>query len=250
MVDLKIDPLGNAYVAANSPIGCRIIVDDGETELRCDNVPLIVKFGPDGRQLWATRFFTSSNTFPEVTGLALGVTGEPHLAVRVYRFDAEDDTYFPAEGFVAKCDSRGNQIWSAAYRSPDTSRTLFFLQPSVDRLGRLLVSAELIDYSVSAIDMLLLQYAPEQPRHAPNILSPPSAQTAAAGGTVTFRVSAAGVGRLGYQWRFNSRPIPGATAASLTLSNVQLEQAGDYSVEVRNQFGTVVTPDARLTVVP
>ena len=58
------------------------------------------------------------------------------------------------------------------------------------------------------------------------------------------------MGRLGYQWRFNSRPIPGATAASLTLSNVQLEQAGDYSVEVRNQFGTVVTPDARLTVVP
>jgi hypothetical protein len=47
-----------------------------------------------------------------------------------------------------------------------------------------------------------------------------------------------------------TRPIRGATGASLTLANVQLDQSGDYSVEVRNQFGTVVTPEARLTIVP
>jgi hypothetical protein len=42
---------------------------------------------------------------------------------------------------------------------------------------------------------------------------------------------------LRYQWRLNGTNIAGATAASLALTNVQVNAAGTYSVRVTNQFG-------------
>jgi hypothetical protein len=54
---------------------------------------------------------------------------------------------------------------------------------------------------------------------------------------------------LNYQWRFNNVNIPGATTNTYTKSNVQLTNAGNYSVVVSNVVGTVISDDALLTVV-
>jgi hypothetical protein len=79
-------------------------------------------------------------------------------------------------------------------------------------------------------------------------VTPPQAQTIEApGATVTFSVTASGAGQLSYQWRFNSQPIAGANAATLMFPAVQATQAGDYSVEVRNKFGSIVTPEVGLS---
>jgi len=250
LVDLKLDSFGNAYVAANGPIHCDYIVDDGDQELRCDTAPLIVKFSPQGQQLWASRFLTATNRFPEVAGLALNVAGEPYLAVRLWAFDESIDSYNATEGLVAKCDDRGNQIWNEILSSPDSSRTLFLAKSGVDRFGQMLLSAELIDYSEGTIDTLLMKLHPDGAKAAPRLIAAPQSQTAAAGTTVMFGVRALGMGRLSYQWRYNSKPIAGATSATLTLRAVQSTNAGDYSVEVRDRFGSVVTPEARLMVLP
>lgn len=52
----------------------------------------------------------------------------------------------------------------------------------------------------------------------------------AVGGSTTLRVDFAGGTPTGYQWRHLNRPIVGATAATLELSAVTLDDAGAYSV--------------------
>ena len=51
-----------------------------------------------------------------------------------------------------------------------------------------------------------------------------------------------------YRWYFNSNVLPNATSATLTLTNVQLGQAGNYSVVVANLYGSATSSNALLTV--
>ena len=76
----------------------------------------------------------------------------------------------------------------------------------------------------------------------------PTPQTATAGGNATFTIVAAGTQPLSYQWRFNGTNLSGATAASLTLTNLQFSQSGNYSAVVTNLGGATNSNDAWLTV--
>lgn len=81
----------------------------------------------------------------------------------------------------------------------------------------------------------------------PTITTPPAAQSAVEGGEARFSVTATGPA-LTYAWRKDGTALPGATSAQLDLRNVQLSQAGAYSVVVSNANGSVESPAARLTV--
>jgi hypothetical protein len=70
------------------------------------------------------------------------------------------------------------------------------------------------------------------------------------GANVTFCVGATGSAPLSYQWRFNGGSISGATLPCYTLTNVQLFQAGAYSVAVSNWAGGVISGDLTLAVLP
>jgi hypothetical protein len=84
----------------------------------------------------------------------------------------------------------------------------------------------------------------------PQILTHPQSEVVAAGGTVTFSVSASGTPPLRYQWLFNGLLIPSATAASYSLIDAQANHAGTYYVVVANEAGSAVSAEARLTVLP
>lgn len=83
---------------------------------------------------------------------------------------------------------------------------------------------------------------------APAITSHPASQTKTVGDSVTFSVTATGSETLTYQWRFKGDAIGGATGSSLSLSNVQLADAGDYDVVVTNPVSSVTSNAATLTV--
>ena len=74
------------------------------------------------------------------------------------------------------------------------------------------------------------------------------------GTTATFTVTATGSAPLAYQWRFNGTNIPnggnvsGAATTNLTLANLQLTNAGNYSVVVSNTYGSATSGVAVLTV--
>ena len=83
---------------------------------------------------------------------------------------------------------------------------------------------------------------------APVITSQPVSRTNAVGTTASFSVSATGSTPLRYQWRKDGANILNATNATLSLSNVQLSNAGVYSVLVTNVAGSVLSSNATLTV--
>lgn len=82
----------------------------------------------------------------------------------------------------------------------------------------------------------------------PTITSNPTNVTVVAGETAQFRVQASGAPPLSYQWRRNGQPLNGATAATLTLADVQTSQAGTYDCVVLNPSGSAVSVGAVLTV--
>ena len=85
---------------------------------------------------------------------------------------------------------------------------------------------------------------------APSIVDQPQSQTVELGSSATFSVLAAGDSPLLYQWRFNGSPLPGEQGSALNFPSVAMNNAGDYSVVVRNSSGSITSVVATLTVVP
>jgi hypothetical protein len=83
---------------------------------------------------------------------------------------------------------------------------------------------------------------------APAIASQPQSQTVSAGGAAIFAVTVSGTSPFAYRWRFNGTDINGSGNASLSLFNVQIPQAGNYSVVISNAAGVVTSSVATLTV--
>ncbi len=82
----------------------------------------------------------------------------------------------------------------------------------------------------------------------PSIGTQPLSQGVAPGTGVTFSVSAAGTGPLGYQWNFNNAPIAGAVSTSYSISAAQASDSGSYTVTVTGPDTSVVSQGAVLTV--
>ena len=84
--------------------------------------------------------------------------------------------------------------------------------------------------------------------------SGPQSQSVTATSSVVFSVTASGTGTLSYQWKFNGANlsdqggISGSSTASLTLTTVQVAQAGTYSVVVTDATLHTATSSATLAV--
>ena len=84
----------------------------------------------------------------------------------------------------------------------------------------------------------------------PTITGQPSSQTIAVGQPAFFTLAAAGSDPLSYQWLKDGVAIPGATQASfVTPSTSSSDSDSIYTVTVKNEFGTLTSSPASLTVV-
>jgi hypothetical protein len=88
----------------------------------------------------------------------------------------------------------------------------------------------------------------------PRILSHPQHATASIGGTARFAVQATGDPTLGYSWRKDGTAltdgarISGSSSTNLVISNLQMSDAGTYTVVVANACESVASGLAVLTV--
>ncbi len=82
----------------------------------------------------------------------------------------------------------------------------------------------------------------------PVIVKQPKSRTNNVGTTTTFTVQVVSCQTPTYQWYFMSNPITGANDASLIISDLNLANAGNYSVDVGNAAGTVSSQTAELVV--
>ena len=82
------------------------------------------------------------------------------------------------------------------------------------------------------------------------ITKQPTNQLAEVGDIVTFSVLAAGTAPIRYQWLFQDENLSNRTNANLYLRNLQLTNAGAYTVVVTNIYGSITSQVATLTVLP
>lgn len=83
---------------------------------------------------------------------------------------------------------------------------------------------------------------------APAITTQPASQSVNVGSSVIFSAVASGSTPLNYQWRKDGTALNAATAATLTLNNVQIADAGSYTVVVSNSASSVTSSAAALTI--
>jgi hypothetical protein len=82
------------------------------------------------------------------------------------------------------------------------------------------------------------------------ITSQPQGQVGYWGKSVTLTVTGIGTTPFSYQWLKDGTPLGGASGSSLVLTNLQLTDAGNYSVVITNAYGSTTSSNAYLTMNP
>lgn len=96
-------------------------------------------------------------------------------------------------------------------------------------------------------------------QNVPAIIVQPTSQATAPSGTISFTVSASGADTLVYQWAKNTTnlangtfsgraTISGATSSILTLANITTNDQANYTCRITNNFGSITSSIASLTV--
>jgi hypothetical protein len=89
---------------------------------------------------------------------------------------------------------------------------------------------------------------------APRILLSPENQSVSVGQPLTLTISASGAEPLGFQWYGPSGMltdgdrVQGATTASLTIADLQVDDNGEYYVAVSNAFGSIQSVPVQVRV--
>lgn len=86
--------------------------------------------------------------------------------------------------------------------------------------------------------------------HRPIITVQPRNQLGYWGSDITLSAAARGASPMGYQWLHNGSPVAGGSDGSLVLTNVQVDDAGTYSVVITNAYGGATSSNALVTVNP
>ena len=84
---------------------------------------------------------------------------------------------------------------------------------------------------------------------APVITTQPAPQLVSVGSNAVFTVAVAGIAPFTYQWRKDTVPLTWGTNFSLTVTNAQSTNVGNYSVVVSNTYGSVTSQVAALSLV-
>ena len=150
--------------------------------------------------------------------------------------------------------------------APDTTGSISFSNPNIvpwaigngtlDGNGRVffgnICQVAIYNYGLTAAQVMAHYYEAElnasPATSRPIIVSQPQPQAGFIGGPATFSVSVLSGLPTTNQWFEGNTPLAGQTNSTLTLTNLQLSEAGSYSVVVGNANGTTNSVAAILTV--
>jgi len=114
--------------------------------------------------------------------------------------------------------------------------------------GNYTLTAQVVDNAGLIGVSIPVSFTVVPPPPKPVILVQPASQNVRSGSAAMFSVQAAGPQPIHYQWLYNGVPMNGATNTFLILYNVQPGNAGTNTVLATNQWGSVVSQPAILSV--
>ena len=193
-----------------------------------------------------------SNSFGSATGMVATLT--VNLAPPTITQQPLDQTVFPTGTAMFNVAAEGSEPFgyqwyfngvTALNNQTNSTLTLTNVQPGDAGTYSVLVSNP-VDSVMSSNAVLTVNTNPV----APFFTTQPVPVSAVVGDDVSFTATAVGTLPISYQWNTNGVPIPGATSSTLNLANVQLGNAGNYSVTASNSVGTTNSDVVALTVAP
>jgi sugar lactone lactonase YvrE len=221
---LALDNSGNLYVAdTNNATIRKVVISTGVVTTVAGLSRNIVTVDGPGSM---ARFYYPSAVTVDAAG-------------NLYVTDTEDATIRAISplGVVTTIAGQHGNFWSNADGVGNAARFSFPTGITVDNAGNLYIA------DTNHHTIRLGYFAA-----APTITTQPQSQTVTAGNNVQFTVTASGKPAPSYQWNFNGAAISGATNNTLSLTNVQSADAGDYTVTAANASGSVTSNRATLTV--
>lgn len=129
-------------------------------------------------------------------------------------------------------------------QATNATLSLTAVQPVTSEGAYDVVVSDSYGTNVSAVAQLTVFVPPQL------IVPAPVNVTNFVGDIVQFGVTATSPSPMSFQWFQGNTPVPGATSALLSLTNVQLAQAGSYQVVIANSSATVTSaPPTTLTII-
>ncbi len=250
---VEYDPVANAFIPVNGPTGPTDDISSFQATM-LDLPDGTVLYSHFGRQLYVYRPSGAplAKGKPVINSVTQNPDGSYHLTGTglngisegaAYGDDIQMNSNYP---LVRMTDTNGNVFYARTFNWSSTSvMTSNTVLTTEFTLPTNLVATV---YSLVAVGNGFSS-DPVPFSTTLTITAQPQGLTVNPGTNVTFSVTASGVVPLTYQWSLNASNILGATNSSLTLSNVQVSDAGSYSVLVSNNFGTVTSSNAALVVI-
>ncbi len=253
---ITIDPSGAFYLTGGNYSRSSF---DGIT---LTNGGLVVaKFTAGGRALWARHATASLNGNLFLSSdSAVDSLGNCYVSGTFAGTAAFDANLLTGQGysslFITKYDPLGNVVW-AKKAVPLTASYLFGFGIRADASGNTFITGE-FDGTASFDSTNIMAPGPfgysdvfvaKLSSGAPIITSHPQNQIVTLGSTASFTVSAINNPPFTYQWQFFGTNLVGETNVTLTITNVQPENAGVYRVTVSNNVGGVFSELATLILV-
>jgi DNA-binding beta-propeller fold protein YncE len=215
---------GNGHFSA--PLG--IALDSGNNVYVSDN--------GNGR----IEKFASNGSYQEQWSCDVG--GDSGIQPSGIAVSSSEDVYVSdGAGVVQKFGSSGAYLTQWGVYGSVISPNLQGV--AVDNTGNYIYVADSSNYRIQV-------FANNTTIIPPFITSELTNQTIPAGINVTFSPGVTGGAPFAYQWNSNNVAIPGATNANFTLINVSLSDSGNYSVLVTNSYGSALSSNAVLIVLP
>src|SRR5215213_6827757 len=244
--------LRNPYTFAFNKFGTMFINDVGEETweeinggVRGGNYGWPETEGVTSDQRFVSPFLVYAHGF-ESNEVGCAITGGTFYDPALLQFPAEyNGAYFYADFCVGwirtvKPNVAGSQLFATFSDFPVDLKvakngTLYFLQRGLDTNT---------DGAVFKIEFTSQQ--------TPVITQQPANVTVAAGQPASFSVQASGAAPLSYRWQRNGISVdgPSADTPTLNITSAQLTDSGaSYACVVSNQFGSVTSQAAQLTVI-
>ena len=222
----------------------------------------VAKSDPAGNLIWIQQ--VGSHVEEIGTGVALDGNGNIYVAAGSGTSLSEpgplqlgNAVLTNANCFVAKYDPAGNALWALPFGTTNSwpAVGVAVVNPGEIYLaGKFYGSAQFGSFNLQMTGLTgnnfyVAKLAGFSPPAPPQIVGQPQDEIIRAGSTGRFEVLVPSELPLSYQWFFNrSNVVPGANASTLVVTNVQMVDAGNYLVRVTNQYGSVTSSPANLTV--
>ncbi len=229
---IAVDSSGNLYVADSSNLTVRKVTNTG----------IVTTIAGLARSSGSVDGPGSEARFADPTAVAVDSSGNVYVAdagnnntIRMISSGGEVSTVAGVPGSVGSTDGTGS---AALFNRPQGI--------AVDGAGNLYV-ADTYNY--------IIRKGQLAPPTLPSISTQPVSESVNLGSIATFSVNATGVPLPSYQWQLNgtnvsasAANISGATSPTLTISNTQLADAGNYTVVITNGSGSITSIAAPLAV--